>query len=286
VTGTAIVIRRNTEKAEGVRSEWRVVSPELATKWLEGNTHNRKVRDAVVARYAQDMKAGRWKQTHQGIAFDEEGVLIDGQHRLYAILEADVPIVLQVTYGLPMESQYVVDDGIKRSVVDILKINGNGMAEVTSLHAAVARRMQAGLTSADHTPQTRQELGNFITKHWEAIHFVVSKFGVGAQRVVGVSSSGPVAALARAYYHVDEAPLIRFIEVLSSGLIQKDSESVIIVLRNWLLTSGGHGRVLSQEAYGKTQRALVAYLAGKPLTRNRLHAVTEDAYPLPKNGKA
>lgn len=88
-------MKGNTERADHVRTEWKVVTPAMATKWLEeGNTHNRKVRDSVVMRYAADMKAGRWKQTHQGIAFNGDGTLLDGQHRLFAIIEADTEVLL------------------------------------------------------------------------------------------------------------------------------------------------------------------------------------------------
>ena len=68
------------------------VTPELACRWLEANTQNRVVNPAHVDRLVRDMKAGRWYLTHQGIAFDTHGLLVDGQHRLWAILEADVPV--------------------------------------------------------------------------------------------------------------------------------------------------------------------------------------------------
>ena len=52
---------------------------------------------ALTANYdpwiARDMKAGHWRLTHQGIAFDPAGVLIDGQHRLWAIVESDTTLL-------------------------------------------------------------------------------------------------------------------------------------------------------------------------------------------------
>lgn len=58
------------------------VTPEMAAKWLEGNVLNRPLKQAHVDRLAREMAAGRWRLTHQGIAFDVSGCLIDGQHRL------------------------------------------------------------------------------------------------------------------------------------------------------------------------------------------------------------
>jgi len=34
--------------------------------------------------FAEAMRRGEWMVTHQGIAFDTQGVLVDGQHRLAA----------------------------------------------------------------------------------------------------------------------------------------------------------------------------------------------------------
>jgi hypothetical protein len=63
-------------------SEIVVVTPELASKWLARNKKNRRVYQGRVALYASQMASGEWHLTHQGIAFDELGNLVDGQHRL------------------------------------------------------------------------------------------------------------------------------------------------------------------------------------------------------------
>src|SRR5437870_5147015 len=74
------------------------VGPELATRWLEGNVHNRKLREDVVARYARDMKAGRWLLTHEPIAFNKNGdTLVDGQHRLWAVVESGATVAPVLT---------------------------------------------------------------------------------------------------------------------------------------------------------------------------------------------
>lgn len=285
--GAATVLKMNTARADRVRTEWKVVTPEMATKWLEGNTHNRTVRDSVVQRYAADMKAGRWKQSHQGIAFDEEGTLIDGQHRLYAIIYAETGVLIQVTYGLPIETQRVIDDGLKRSVVDILRVQDESMGGMSALHAAVGHRMWMGLTSPGNrgnTVRTRQEVGAFIVKHWEAINFAVALFP-GAKRVKGVTSAGPIAALARAFYHEDRADIERFARVMSDGMSEEAKDFVAVKLRNYLLTrKQAAGGVAVIDAYAKTQRALHAFTHNQTVGRNLL-PVTEDLYPLPINGR-
>ena len=48
------------------------IGPDMAARWLDGNTHNRPVKQTLVDRFVRDMQAGRWQLTHQGIAFDTE----------------------------------------------------------------------------------------------------------------------------------------------------------------------------------------------------------------------
>jgi hypothetical protein len=277
----AKIIELNTARADRVRSEWRIVTPELATKWLEGNTHNRSVRDHVVARYAEDMKSGRWKQTHQGIAFDVDHTLIDGQHRLFAVISAETSVVMQVTYGLPLDSQLVVDDGLARSVVDVLRVSDAAMSGMTALHAAVARRMAVGFGRSDALGVvTRQWHAAFLRKHWEAIHFVVSQFPA-SKRIKGVMSAPTLAAMARAYYHENRADLVRLAAVLIDGTTTDPRDFAAIKLRNYLMTrTHTGGDESARENYAKTQRGIKAFCERKDLGRN-LVPVTEDLYPLP-----
>ena len=64
------------------------ITPEIAAKYLEKNIHNRPIKPSAIRRYALQMKAKQWLISHQGIAFDTEGNLFDGQNRLLAIKEA------------------------------------------------------------------------------------------------------------------------------------------------------------------------------------------------------
>src|SRR5262245_41386859 len=85
----------------GIRCQFMTVTPELAHAWLTSNVKNRKLRDEVVKSYARDMVNGNWVITHQGVAFNDKHELIDGQHRLNAIVESGVPVMMLVTFGLP-----------------------------------------------------------------------------------------------------------------------------------------------------------------------------------------
>lgn len=127
-----------------VRSQWIDVTPAMAKKWLENNFVNRRVDDDTVKAYARDMINGVWVATHQGVAFNDKDELIDGQHRLYAIILAKKTIRMMVTFGLPCEikdaemtTMDAVDRGRTRSVADQLRIqhnmpNGGIIAQICS----------------------------------------------------------------------------------------------------------------------------------------------------------
>ena len=54
------------------------VTPSMATRWLQFNVLNRNMRDDRVSGYVNQIKAGTFLTTHQGIAFYDDGTLADG----------------------------------------------------------------------------------------------------------------------------------------------------------------------------------------------------------------
>ncbi len=116
------------------------ITPELAKKWLSQNTHNRNLRERVVNGYAADMRDGNWVEDGQSIKFAKGdvvlldnppihgGPLLDGQHRLSAIVTADATIRMLVVSNLPDSTQEVMDTGAKRVLGDVLKLRGEAYA--------------------------------------------------------------------------------------------------------------------------------------------------------------
>src|SRR5690625_6568367 len=86
------------------------ITPKKAKDLLEKNTHNRPVSNKRVDHYASLMKAGKWHLTHQGIAISKTDVIIDGQHRLLAVVQANMPIDFSITYGVEDETFKFVED--------------------------------------------------------------------------------------------------------------------------------------------------------------------------------
>jgi hypothetical protein len=124
---------------------YQLITPQIAADWLrEHNTSNRKLRDSAVRSLAGDMAAGEWIQNHQGIAFGESGRLLDGQHRLAAIVRsgASIPFLVfdQVPEKPPGKSQTTmdtIDRGAPRSIGDLLKLQ-HGIEKYETFVAALS----------------------------------------------------------------------------------------------------------------------------------------------------
>ncbi|MFB6955342.1 hypothetical protein ACFCXP_37490 [Streptomyces niveus] len=100
------------------------VTPELAESFLSKAAMNRRLNMGQVRALAQTILRGEWKLTHQGIAFDSDGALLDGQHRLHAIIEAKTTVEMIVFEGLPKDVFPVLDTGKRRSAADTLFSTG------------------------------------------------------------------------------------------------------------------------------------------------------------------
>ena len=112
------------------------VTPALASKWLAFNLSNRNVNDSHVSRLAKTMQKGDWMLNGQAIVFSTNGNLLDGQHRLHAIMEAKKTIKMDVRFGVEENAMMTIDEGKKRTSGDVLQINGF----INSKHLASAAR--------------------------------------------------------------------------------------------------------------------------------------------------
>jgi hypothetical protein len=257
------------------------VTPELAFRWLEGNTHNRLVIQATVDRFARDMKAGRWRLSSQGIIFDTTGLLMDGQHRLCAVIEANVTVAMRVFFNEPPENRWVLDTGNRRSNLDILTLTGN-VGDVSSKHLATLHSLLAGLSS--RRPRlTADEEAQLFRRHREAIDFALEHLSTCLSR--GVATCQTRAVIARAYYSADRGRLVHFCDVLRSGVPADETDHGILALRDFLLGTAGAGRGKSAERlrYAKTEWALDAFLEGK--VPKRLCGSDAELFPLPEETK-
>lgn len=181
----------------GVRSQWMNITPAKAKTWLENNFRNRPLSEDVVHAYARDMINEVWIETHQGLAFNDKDELIDGQHRLHAIVLSGVTVRMMVTFGLPsaiagkeMTTMDAVDRGRTRSVADQLKIQ-HGFKD-GSITASICKSL-AAICSSDRTRRLSVGQTLEIFRAFEApVQWVIAH----RSKEVGLRQAGALAGFA------------------------------------------------------------------------------------------
>lgn len=252
-----------------------LVTPEKAISWLEGNTHNRKLREERVKQYARDISRGEWYLTHQGIAFDPSGVLVDGQHRLWAIIEANMAVEMLVSTDVAKETQLVIDDHLPRSGVDALQLRGKGSSR---RKVAVLNILLRGFSRGR---ATHAELLEGYRRYEDAIEWTTEHF-VKATRLFTISSCQ--AAVARAYYTADRTELAAFCKMLTTGmplsdLTERQMRSVTL-LRNFIMSNdrGIRNAVVREDIYRRTTRSMFAFLNDEDI--KKLYGTKSELFPL------
>lgn len=283
------------QASEGLRDithkmKFRVVmmTPAVAQGLLDHNhPKNRNKKESRIVTYANDMSNGLWTLTHEAVAVDEDGWLIDGQNRLSAVILADKNVPMLLTTGVPRKAMLAVDQGASRNVADVAKVTGQSKPGMSNW-SSVARSMIYGTKSSNSVGRASvQEVLAFIRAHEEAIAFAFEVVPIKR----GISQAGVRAVVARSWYlGKSKHPRIReFGAVLDTGLQGSINRDVAAIkLRNWLLdtfTAGQrkrHGgmRPVPTIVYGKTQTALVAFLEERKI--DNLRETAEENFPLPE----
>lgn len=123
-----------------IGSEVFAITPEVAAQWLEErNTDNRPMSGSIARNYARQIRQGAWRVTHQGIGFDSAGVLLDGQHRLKAIVDSETAVPMMVSWNLEREVFAALDTGKGRNAQDALSLHLGEKPQYLSLLVSTIR---------------------------------------------------------------------------------------------------------------------------------------------------
>lgn len=120
------------------------ISPAEAEFILKEMKNNRPVSNNAVEYYARQMAQGEFVLNGESVVFDHSGTLIDGQHRMQAVVVSKTTIHTAVVWGVPRARFHTVDQGKKRGYGDILRIHG---AENSTRAAMAAKKLHSWATN-------------------------------------------------------------------------------------------------------------------------------------------
>ena len=205
-----------------------VVKPATAEDWLGKNQSNRAVRDRVVAAYARDMAAGNWRITGEGIKFATSGRLLDGQHRLHAVVRADVAVPMLVVRGVPEDAQEVMDSGAGRTAGDALRLRGEANYSTLAAAARLAIAYEAGrIASNSGEKTTHAEIIEFVSAN-EDLRYAV-EVAASWRNAIDVPISVLVVAIWR-LYRLNPEDCLSFFSQLANKTGLRSGDPVLALL--------------------------------------------------------
>lgn len=245
-----------------MKAQLEIITPAIAQRLLEANPKNRPVSEYTVERYADDIINGRWKQNGQSIIVSSDGELLDGQHRLSAIIKAAKPLGLLVVRNVDPDSFDTIDSGKARSVSDVLAIRGHANNHVLAGAARLSYIYASGATMSLNPG--RVQITDFVERH----AYLNEAARLTRQRKLRFPNA-PLAAvlfLANEGRQLDEEA-DEFVDGIITGadLARGDAR---LALREWETAERmrSRGKISTRAAFGAAARAWNAYAAGKSLT--------------------
>lgn len=248
------------------------ITPEIATELLALNTSNRKVKRERIRLYASSMKRGQWQFTGDSIriAKTDKGanVLVDGQHRLMACLEAGVSFETLLIGGLKASVFTVIDRGATRSNGDVLGIAGfkNGNTVGSTVRPVIA--LEAGLNPMMHgTLQlvTGDDILKFCEENKTLISWALALGEKGAKNVGGIKSAWGMFAILAAKAR-NKKIVEQFIDETSKGIGFYEGDPRL-ALRSFMLKTGtSYGATArNYREAGTIMRVFNAYIEGRKM---------------------
>ena len=111
------------------------ITPEVARILLKTKNTNRSIKLAQLNRIKRAIEKSRWEINGETIIFDHDGRLVEGQHRLQAVVDTNTTIWTLVVRGIDRERFKTMGQGSKRTAGDILGIQG--VKNATNIAAAL-----------------------------------------------------------------------------------------------------------------------------------------------------
>lgn len=222
-------------KHEGFRTEVVRVGPALATEYMKRNCVNRPLSRDYLKMLSSDMRAGRWVFNGETIIFAADGSLIDGQHRLTAIIMSGVELDLLVAFGISDQAEAfkTINSGRVRKIADGLAVAGHKNTSALSGAMRWQFHYQHDKIGAKAIP-TRQDLYDILEANPRLGHFVAL---ANPLRKIGLAQSLG-GFLFYAFELTNRSYAQRFYgDLLTGEMLAKDD--VTLQLRNRLIQNLG-----------------------------------------------
>ena len=273
--------------------EENMIGAEEAAKLLRFNHGNRPMKKATVSRYKRDMLSDRWTLTAEAIQIAVGGRLINGQHRLSALIEADkeqpgIKIPFTFAFEVPEESFARIDQGPGRTGGQTLSakgfINASNVNSASKIFLMYLRYNNLFQWSNDNVP-TQSEVEEWIDENTDLVRdsnfegypkFMAKKLPVRVSTMMALK-------MAVDLYSTNPEKFQEFSDAIATGanlspgdprLVLRERSQERIKATQW----GYNG---NQSELGVLLKAWNAFVAGKTVSTRKL-SFSQKELPLPR----
>lgn len=257
------------------------MSPKLAKELLGKNDNNRHTNERRIAQMVGLMKAGQWRLNGGTIVVGESGRLLDGQHRLSAVVLANVNVPMLLVRGAEDSVFDTIDTGRSRRASDIA-----GMAGVRHRFeaTAAARTLYMLVSGAGFYQAVPPQYILEVLERYPSIDGWCDRYkhARGARVLIGAGTLVPALV-----YLTDIAKRpelsARMIDGIEKG-VSLDAGDPILAVRNRLINMRGRKVTMNvPNCWSMFARAIDALESGEPLFQ--VQAKRESAPVQPKRMK-
>lgn len=240
----------------------KTITPADAQCFLATSRGNRTISRQTVEAMARDMERGAWALNGESIVFDNDGHLVEGHHRLNAVIKANVPVTMSLIYNAP--DTWIYDNTRPRSPRDQLVLNGEDKVLTSCTVQATIRWhyvVKKGISKI-----TLEEFKAFYKRNEDVIKKVYTLQTIGTT----IIRKAPFTyALLCAYKcGVPYEILKSFCEICAYGNIESADETAAVKMREYIYTHS-HGSAAERKALMcATENAIRDYAERRPRKKN------------------
>lgn len=242
--------------------ESEIITPEDARAMLRTAAHPHMDARAVDI-YANEIRSGRWQENGQPIIFDENGSLIDGVQRLYAVIQAQRPIATLVARNVRSDTLHTIDQHRRRNYAGVLESRGYQDAGAVVRTMGRLIKIENGALNRNPLPVSWARYDKVLDANPEILEAI--RISAEYPKSVLHTSARPVLAF-QAITAGKEDKLRAFLEELTPG---HESRQMTAATQARILLSGwraDHGvRVDVDKILGNATEAFNAYCEGELL---------------------
>lgn len=249
------------------------ITPQKAVDMLKKNTRNRPVNTFHVKRLAREMELGNWKVNGDTICFNGD-LLIDGQHRLQAVVASGCTIQSLVVEGLPADVFNTIDTGKRRDGGDTLALIGvKNSRKVTSALLFIERVTTGRVYWSSKHAVTNSEIEALYAKHpgiEQSVRLADGKKSVCPQSVL--------AGLHYLFALRDKEAADKFVEDIKSGKNLSEGDGVYLLRERLVQNSYMKQKLRSEFIAALAIKAWNARRSGKKVSV--LKFLDSETFPL------